>query len=42
MLGNEFNKRDFKAACKEITKIYNYYPNFAGVYIWEYFNSPPD
>ena len=41
MLGNEFNKIDFKV-CKEITKIFNYYPNFAGVYIWEYFNSPPD
>ena len=42
MLGNDFDSKLFKSACKEITKIYNCYPNFGGVFVWEYFNSPPD
>ena len=33
---------NFDKALEEIKKVKEEYPNFGGVYIWEYCNSPPD
>ena len=33
---------NFDKALEEIKKVKQEYPNFGGVYIWEYCNSPPD
>jgi len=33
--------QDFDSVLTEIKKIKSKYPNFGGVFNWEYFNSPP-
>jgi len=33
---------NFDQALNEIKKIKQTYPNFCGVYVWEYFNCPPE
>ena len=40
--GSQFNKQTFKNAIHECIKIKQTYPNFPGVYDWEYLNAPPD
>jgi len=34
--------QDFNSCCLNIKKIIEKYNNFGGVFIWEYFNAPPD
>ena len=38
----EFTKDTFIEALQEVQKIKQKYPNFGGVFNWEYFSSPPD
>jgi len=42
MFSGEFDEKTFGMACNEVAKIKENYPNFGGVYNWEYFDSPPD
>jgi len=42
MESGQFNESDFNNALKELKKIKNKYPDFKGVYDWEYFNAPPN
>ena len=35
------SSQDFNTCVKTVRQIYIKYPNFGGVYNWEYFNSPP-
>ena len=35
-------KKPIKATLQEIKQIKDEYDNFGGVFVWEYFNSPPD
>ena len=42
MISSNANYNNFENSVQEIKKIKEIYPNFGGVYIWEYFNSPPD
>ena len=42
MLGSEYNKSNIVNACEELKKIMNKYPNFCGVFVWEYCQAPPD
>ena len=42
MQSTQFNKETFTKALEEVTKIKQKYPNFGGVFNWEYFSSPPD
>jgi hypothetical protein len=42
MLGTEYNKDTLKNACNELKKIVEKYPNFGGVYLWEYCLAPPN
>jgi hypothetical protein len=36
------SSEDFSNCITELVKIKNKYPDFCGVFNWEYFNSPPD
>ena len=36
------SNQDFSTIIMELKKINNKYPNFAGAYNWEYYNSPPN
>ena len=38
----QFNEENFEIALNEISKIKQVYPNFGGVFNWEYFDSPPN
>ena len=42
MESGQFDKNSFPKALHEVIKIKNKYPNFSGVYDWEYLNAPPD
>jgi len=42
MLGSEYNSSNIVNACNELKKIMNKYPNFCGVFVWEYCQAPPD
>ena len=42
MESGQFNHETFQNALNEIKKIKDKYPNFAGVFDWEYLNAPPD
>ena len=42
MESGQFDKDTFNKALEEVTKIKQKYPNFGGVFNWEYCNSPPD
>ena len=42
MESGQFNKETFPNALNEIKKIKDKYPNFAGVFDWEYLDAPPD
>ena len=42
MLSGQFNSDTFNDALIEIIKIKNIYPDFGGVFDWEYWNAPPD
>jgi hypothetical protein len=42
MLGSEYDQNSMKDACAEVKKIVAKYPNFAGVFVWEYCIAPPD
>jgi chitinase len=42
MMSGQFNKQTFKNAIHECVKIKQTYPEFPGVYDWEYLNAPPD
>ena len=42
MESGQFNKETFQNALNEIKKIKDKYPNFAGVFDWEYLNAPPN
>ena len=42
IIGMDSNMIDFTNALQEITKIKQKYPNFCGVFVWEYCNAPPD
>jgi hypothetical protein len=41
MLSSQFTSNSFINALEEIVKIKNKYPNFAGVYDWEFWNAQP-
>jgi hypothetical protein len=41
MESGQFNNETFPGAVQEIIKIKKEYPNFGGVYDWEYLNAPP-
>jgi hypothetical protein len=40
MLGTEYNNNTLQEACNEIRKIYSKYPEFGGVFLWEYCDAP--
>ena len=42
MMSGDFSKNTFKNALDEISKIKKKYPNFGGVFDWEYLDAPPD
>ena len=42
MESGQFSESNFKEALDEIKKIKDKYPNFSGVFDWEYLNAPPD
>ena len=42
MESGQFNESSFKEALDEIKKIKDKYPDFSGVFDWEYLNAPPD
>jgi chitinase len=42
MESGQFNESNFKEALDEIKKIKDKYPDFSGVFDWEYLNAPPD
>jgi hypothetical protein len=42
MVSSQFTAETFMIALNEVKKIKEKYPNFAGVFNWEYFDSPPD
>ena len=42
MESGQFNESSFNEALDEIKKIKNKYPDFSGVFDWEYLNAPPD
>jgi hypothetical protein len=42
MESGQFTDKTFSKAIHEVIKIKNKYPDFAGVYDWEYLNAPPD
>lgn len=42
MLGTEYNKDTLKDACNELKQIVAKYPNFCGVFLWEYCQAPTD
>lgn len=42
MESGQFNESNFNEALNEIKKIKDKYPDFSGVYDWEYLNAPPD
>jgi len=42
MESGQFNESNFKEALYEIKKIKDKYPNFSGVFDWEYLNAPPN
>ena len=42
MLGTEYNKDTLQDACNELKQIVAKYPNFCGVFLWEYCQAPPD
>ncbi len=41
MLSSQYNKDTFIEAMSIISSIKKKYPNFGGVFVWEYFNAPP-
>tara|TARA_B100001094_G_scaffold155510_1_gene150500 strand:- start:850 stop:1641 length:792 start_codon:yes stop_codon:yes gene_type:complete len=42
MESGQFDESSFQNALDEIKKIKNKYPNFSGVFDWEYLNAPPN
>ena len=42
MISSEFNQSNFDDACNTLKNISKEYPNFNGVFNWEYFDSPPN
>ena len=42
MESGQFNESSFKEALDEIKKIKDKYPDFSGVFDWEYLNAPPN
>ena len=42
MESGQFDESSFPKALDEIKKIKDKYPNFPGVFDWEYLNAPPD
>ena len=42
MESGQFNESTFSDALNEVKKIKDKYPNFRGIYDWEYLNAPPD
>ena len=42
MESGQFTEKTFHNAIHEVIKIKNKYPNFAGVYDWEYLDAPPN
>jgi hypothetical protein len=42
MESGQFNESTFSNALNEVKKIKNTYPDFSGIYDWEYLNAPPD
>ena len=42
MESGQFNESSFQNALDEIKKIKEKYPNFSGVFDWEYLNAPPN
>jgi hypothetical protein len=42
MLSDEFDKNNISELCKTVKSIKKMYPDFAGVFTWEYFSAPPD
>ena len=42
MSSGQFDTKTINNACNEVTKIKLKWPNFGGVFNWEYFDSPPD
>ena len=42
MVSSQFTQETFMNALNEVKKIKEKYPNFGGVFNWEYFDSPPD
>ena len=42
MISFDFNRNNFNEALTTIKNIKKEYPNFAGVFDWEYINAPPD
>jgi len=42
MLGSEYDSVNIVDACNELKKIVSKYPNFCGVFVWEYCQAPPD
>ena len=42
MESGQFNESNFKEALYEIKKIKDKYPDFSGVFDWEYLNAPPN
>lgn len=42
MVSSQFTPQTFENALVEVKRIKEKYPNFGGVFNWEYFDSPPD
>jgi len=42
MMSGDFDSKSFPTAINEIKNILTQYPNFGGVYDWEYLDAPPD
>lgn len=42
MLGTEYDENTLQEACNELKQIVAKYPNFCGVFLWEYCQAPPD
>ena len=42
MESGQFNESTFSDALNEVKKIKDTYPDFSGIYDWEYLNAPPD
>ena len=42
MMSGDFNKNSFPNAINEVKEILIEYPNFGGVFDWEYLDAPPD